>query len=379
MKSVRLAAIAGLCLPLLSCYEEPVRDHLHIVFTPGPAIVATAIREIAPPAAAGENAAVEERTDEARIDLAGGMDRWSRSFSDLDAIADRSTIVRHDGDVRRGIHSALLDSFRPIERLLGTEGLSAYFDEDGRIRELQLRPTGGSQATRKERETFEDDLVPWTENVAAYLRATTTLYAYFDQTPDRAVPCFAHIFDEHPEGSGPLSDEEEGMVLRINKSMERVAEALLIDSGQAYSLNELSRLIYDTFQGRLTVTVDGPILDIEGFVEEPTFVERPPVDLWRALEVVSGRWLAPDLVTTFVIPAPENAQPEVDPVAFANLPRRWAPAPDAHDVESALRAQLRPEELYLVRWQTQPAPENEDEVYELAIEQLTTAEQDLPE
>ena len=73
VKPIRLAVI-GLCLPLLACYEEPVRDHLHLVFSPGPAIVVTAVRDIASPAAAGDNSAVEERTDEARIDLVTGLD-----------------------------------------------------------------------------------------------------------------------------------------------------------------------------------------------------------------------------------------------------------------------------------------------------------------
>ena len=41
----------------------------------------------------------------------------------------------------------------------------------------------------------------------------------------------------------------------------------------------------------LTVTVDGPILEVEGFIDQGNVVERPPVDLWRALGSVAGRWL----------------------------------------------------------------------------------------
>lgn len=378
MKSIRLAVVV-FCLPILACYEEPVRDHLHIVFSPGPAVVITAVRDIAAPAVAAENTAVEDRLDEARTDLTGGWDRWGRSFAELGAIADRSTIVRHDGNARRGIHSALLDSFRPAERLLGNEGLDAFYDDGKRVRELQLHPSGGGQASRQQRETLDHDLASWAEVVTAYLEAATTLYDYLGKAPNRAVPCFAHIFDEDPESSGPLNDHEEVLVKRATETMERVAEALLIDSDRAYSLNELSRLVHDTFQGRLTITVDGPILEIEGFADHETFVERPPVDLWRSLELIAGQWLAPDLVTTLVIPGPEAAQPVVDPVAFASLQRRWAPPPDAWTVESELKAHLQPEEVYRVRWQTRPAPEDDDEVYELALHQLATAEQNLPE
>ncbi len=378
MKPVRTALALGFCLPLVACYEEPVRDHLHLVFSPGPVIVVTAVRDIAPPAAAGENSAVEERTDEARVDLASGLDRWSRSFSDLGAIADRSTIVRHDGDVRRGIHSALVDSFRPVERLLNDEGFGAFYEETGRVRELELYPTGGGRATRQQRELVDTEIGAWSGHVAAYLEAATALYAYLDRAPDRAVVCFGYIFDEDEKSLAPLSKGEEELVAAVIDSMERVADILLIEKGQAYSLNELSRLVFDTFQGRLTVAPDGPILEIEGFTEEEGFIERPPVSLWRSLETMVGRWLEPDLVTAMVRPGPDAAQPEPDPVAFADLPRRWTRAPDRSNLETEIRNRLAPAPVYRVSWQTRPAPDDEDEVYELALGLLTTVEQDLP-
>lgn len=377
MKPSRIA-VAALCLPLLACYEEPVRDHLHIAFAPGPAIVVTAVREIASPGAKGDNPAVEERMEEARRDLSGGWDRWSRGFAELDAIADRGTIVRHEGRVSRGIHSALVASFRPLERLLGNEGMSAFYEEAGDERELQLVPTGSGQATKQQREDFDRTLAVWSEAVAGYLEQTTALYAHLERAPHRAVPCFAHVFDIHPEESGPLSADEETLITALKKRMERVADALLIDTGRAYSLNELSRLVFDPFQGRLTVAVDGPALEIEGFLERTSFYERPPVELWRALENASTMWISPDLVTSMVVPGTDSAQPEVDPVSFANLPRSWAQAPDAWTVESEIRARLQPEEIYRLRWRTRPGPEDEDEVFETAMRILATAEVDLP-
>lgn len=377
MRHLRLVVV-GLCLPILGCYEEPVRDHLHIIFSPGPAIIVTAVRDIAQPAVAGENPAVEDRLDEARSDLDSGWDRWSRNFAELGAIAERSTIERHDGHARRGIHSALLDSFRPLGQLLGNEGLGAFYENADDARELRLHPTGSGQANRQQREYFERTLVPWSDRVAQYLGAGTALYAYLDAAPNRAVPCFAHIFDDHPESSGPLSPDEEELVAAVKETMESVADALLIDDNQAYSLNELSRLVFDTFQGRLTFAVDGPVLEIEGFVDRETFVERPPVDIWRALEAMVERRLSPDLVTSFVAPGPEEAQPELDPISFAGLPRRWLPAPDPSTVEAELRSRLQPEEVYRVRWKTRPTPDDEDELSELALQQLANAERDLP-
>lgn len=377
MKLTRIAA-AVLCLPLVACYEEPVRDHLHIAFTTGPAIVVTAVREIASPSSAGDNQAVEDRLDEARSDLAGGWDRWSRSFAELDAVADRGTIVRHEGRVSRGIHSALVDSFRPIERLLGDQGMGAFFEEAAGQRTLEFFPTGAGLATRQQREEFDRTLSVWSESVAEYLEHATALYAYLDRAPDRAVPCLAHVFDVHAEESGPLSPEEEDLITALKPPMERVADALLIDTGKAYSLNELSRLVFDPFQGRLTVTVDGPVLEMEGFLDRNSFYERPPVELWRALVNASEQWVSPDLVTAMVVPGPVGVQPEPDPVSFASLPRRWSRAPDAWTVESELRSHLQPEEFHRIRWRTRPAPDDEDEIFETAMRMLASAEVDLP-
>jgi hypothetical protein len=377
MKALRIAAV-GLCLPLLGCYEEPVRDHLHIVFAPGPAIVVTAVREIST-VVDDDNQAVEERVDEARSDLAGGWDRWSRGFAEIEAVADRTTVERHDGQARRAIHSALVDSFRPVERLLGGQGLGAFFEDDGRHRELQLYPTGGGQATRQERELLDEGIDWWSQEVSSYLEATTALYRHLSEAPHRAVPCFAHIFDDHPESSGPLTDDEVEMVEEVKHTSEAVSEVLLVLSDQPFSLNELSRLVFDTFQGRLTVAVDGPVVEIEGFLEHPNFVERPSVDLWGALAGMVGQWLAPDLVTAMVAPGPEELQPDPDPVEFASIPRRWAPPPDSATVEAELRSRLRPEEVYRIRWRTRPAPDDEDLAYLQALELLENAERELPE
>ncbi|HSL18195.1 MAG TPA: hypothetical protein VLB51_09860 [Methylomirabilota bacterium] len=139
-----------------------------------------------------------------------------------------------------------------------------------------------------------------------------------------------------------------------------------------------ARLVFDVFQGRLTVAVDGPVLDSEGFIAHATFLERPPVDLWRALESTVGRWLVPDLVTAMAAPGPADAQPEPDPKAFATRPRRWTRPPDPPDVEAALRAKLAPASVHRVRWRAQPAPADDELAVKEALAALASAEADLP-
>ncbi len=307
MKTLRFA-IVGLCLPLLACYEEPVRDHLHIVFSPGPAIIVTAIRDIAPPAAAGDNpigrGANGRGPQRSRLGL-GPLE--PELLPRLDAIADRSTIERHDGQPRRGIHSALLDSFRPVERLLGNEGLGAFYDENGGSANSNSTPSGPARPPGSNGPCVEHALNDWSHEVAAYLEATAALYAHLDRAPDRAALCFGYIFDEDQESLGPLGKTEGELVAAVIDAMERVAAVLRIDKGQAYSLNELSRLVYDTFQGRLTVTLDGPVVEIEGFVDT-----RPSSSAHRSIcgapsrpwsvsgscRIWSPRWRDPDRTTS---------------------------------------------------------------------------------
>jgi hypothetical protein len=378
-RAVTGVAVVVSCLPLLGCYEEPVRDHLHVVFMPGPAIIVTAVQDIGSSSSAQDNAAVEARMDEARTNLDSGWDRWSRSISDLDPEAERSTVERHDGQARRGVHSALITSFRPLERFLGNQGLGAFYRDAPGVRELQLHPAGGGGATRQQRDVLDENLSSWSASVAAYLEAAAALYEYLDRAPERGYPCFAHIFDIDAENAGPLSDHEADLVRAAKTGTESVAEALLIPDGQAYSLNELSRLVFDTFQGRLTIAVDGPVLELEGFVEHELFLERPQVDLWGALEDAAGLWLSPDMVTALVKPGPAEIQPEPDPRDFAARPRRWSTPPDPGVVEGELRNRLRPESVYRVTWQTRPGPDNEIEIYETALAALRTAELDLPD
>lgn len=79
-------------------------------------------------------------------------------------------------------------------------------------------------------------------------------------------------------------------------------------------------------------------------------LKRPRVDLWTSLLALKGRWLSPDLVTAMVSPGPDDRQPEIDPAVFASLPRRFGAPPGAAEVGNALRHQLVPRGVHLIRW-----------------------------
>jgi hypothetical protein len=200
--------------------------------------------------------------------------------------------------------------------------------------------------------------------VAEYLAEAAAFYQYLERRPDRAVPCLSHLFDRHGPEPAALDTGEEELVARLKDRIQAVARALQVESGDAYTLNELSRLAFDPFPVRLTVAVRGTPVTVEGFVDGAGFLERPAVDLWRALAGLEGRWLSPDLVTAMIAPGPQARQPEPVPEDFATIARLWTKAPQPSEVAAALRAELVPLELHRVLWRSAAAEvvdlENED-------------------
>ena len=357
MPRFRSLLILLLCLPLLGCFEEPVREHLHLTLRGGGPVIVTVVQEVTPSGRTGNNPVLDDRLEESRDTIDHSLDPWSQRFALLEPLAEHISVERVDGELRRSVHSAVLPSFDEVLQMVEADGLTGSLTVvDGKAH-LELFPTGGSRATYTQRQDADRLLGEWSAMLAVYFETVADLYAYLDEQPDRAGPCFAHIFDKQ-EGLGitrPLEPVEEKLVVRVEDAMEEVAFALMVPSGQAFSLNELTRLVYDPFPARLTIAVEGQVLEAEGFSAGADFFERPPVDAWTALRSLEGRWISPDLVTAAAAPAPDDRQPDPDVLAFASIPRRYFPPPDAAEVESAIVAGLVPEEMLRLVWRPPPA------------------------
>ena len=192
----------------------------------------------------------------------------------------------------------------------------------------------------------------------------------------------AHIFDKHEDNgvTGPLRPIEEKLVKRVGETMEEVAMALLVEDDEAFSLNELSRLVYDPFPARLTVAVEVAVLDSVGFITGAGFFERPAVDVWNALKALEGRWISPDLVTAGAAPAPEDRQPDPDVLFLASQPRHYSEPPTSGEVEAAILTELVPEELLELRWRNAPRSGRQlDLPSDNWLEVMAAAEANLPD
>jgi hypothetical protein len=352
MVNRRLLLTLAMVVSLIGCFEDPVREHVHLSFIGGNAVVVSTVLDVAEPDVAGSNPELAGRLDEARSEIEGGWDRWLPLYGQLEPVAERYSIEKVDGLARRALYSAVVPRFEPVERFLGSEGISATLAGQGPLRELQLYPTGGTRATWRQQEEVDRRIDEWSEAVADYLAAGIALYDYLERHPNRAVSCFSHVFDQHGPESGPLSDHEAELVEQIDHTTLAVAKILTVESGEAHSINELSRLVFDPFPTRLTLSVDGPVLSSDGFVTADGIVERPAVDLWRAMTNLEGRWLLPDLVTAMVSPAPEDQQPETDAAEFARKTRRFGAPPAGFEVADSLRSDLVPPTSHVVRWRS---------------------------
>lgn len=382
MRIAKTALIALLCLPLTACFEEPVQEHVHLTIRADGTVVATVVQEVASSRRGSDNPELADRLDESRESLAHGYDRWSERFSHLHPLAERQSLESVEGEVRRSVRSAVFSSFEDVVSLLEADGLTGSLTRSDRSAELRLFPTGGSRATYLQRQEAERLLQEWSDHLADYFAATGELFSYLDRQSDRSLPCLAHVFDVHEglDATGPLTRIEEGFVDRVKETMEEVAMALLVDDDEAFSLNELSRLVYDPFPARLSITVQQEAVAAVGFVHREGYFERPAVDAWNALRSLEGRWISPDLVTAAAAPVPDHLQPEPDIPSLAAQSRFYSNPPTSAEVESAILAALVPEEQLVLRFRASPEPEIEPDLPSHRwLAAIAEAESDIPD
>ncbi len=167
MHRSRSLLVAVLCSLLAACFEEPVREHLHVHVTPYGPVVLTAVQQVAGPEIAHGNPLLADRLDETRAANEQGWDRWSSSFVDLEPAAERFTLERTDGLVRRATRSAVVTSAPQLERFFASHGVTAVVATGSGIHELAFYPTGSTRATARQREDLERRVEGWSRAVAA--------------------------------------------------------------------------------------------------------------------------------------------------------------------------------------------------------------------
>src|SRR5262245_52771836 len=210
-----------------------------------------------------------------------------------------------------------------------------------------LTPWPGSRAGRQDQERLEREMETWSGKVARYLEAGRALYGYLDANPGRAEACFASLFaDLLPESEknahGDLTGADEHVVDPFSDAMADLLGLFAIPSDEAYSLEEMSRLVHDPFPAPLVVRVPGPVLESEGFeVGEEGLLRVPGVSLWGAFMRLGDRWMAPNPALV-IYEHRRNGEPRLDLEEFLRRPRTVAKQTLASDLLAALRQEMHP-------------------------------------
>lgn len=362
----RLGALALAAILVGGCFDPPVREELRLAFAADGSVALSSAVELA---SSGEqtNAAVERRLEELRARLLAGDDPWAARFAALSAPAERFAWEKRLGALHAVTRSAYVVEPADLARFFTTTDLQVTYEVDAerRTAELTLVPGSPTQATRKQLKRVHESLEPWSEAVAQYLARLRALYAYLDEHPDRARICFGELFSELLEETdkatlGEPSPVEENLLDALGEAMSEVWAILLIESGDDHSLDELSRLVYDPFPARLSITLPVRPDESEGAFEEEAdgSLVIPEHSLWHALLALEGRWITPDPIGPYVRLRGKGGGFSLDSfLAREHLTPSESELPDAKEVRAALEAELQPDRLYRLRWAIDPSVE----------------------
>jgi len=249
-----------------------------------------------------------------------------------------------------------------MTRFFADSGVAVSWQRDDGHAELNLYPPAAGNATREERQVVARALSSWSALVATHLDRLSELWDYLDEHPDRARPCLARIFepylsDEEVRTTGELTPVEADIVERVNSAMSDVSRILEVPKGEAYSIEETSRRVYDPFPAPVEVALSGAVDEVEGFTVDGQRLRAGGTSLWQALRGLEGRWLAPDPMLAAVEFDLQGAHERpFDLDAFVARPRRHDAIPTAEQVHEALAKKLEAPSRYRARW-TEPEAE----------------------
>lgn len=358
MRSVwRFLCLLPLALAATSCFEPPVAESLLLEFLPEGLVTITAqtrIRDLDE-----SNPALQRRIAEARREAVEGTDAWSRRFEALGPIIERGRWEKHDDRLVLWEHGATTDDPDALGRFFADTGLAVEWRRSDGRNELTLYPPASGAGTHQERQQVARSMAAWSTRIASYLERAGELWAYLDEHPQRDRPCFARVFsayipDEEVEATGPLTSEEDRLIHRLEDAMHEAMSILEIPAGEAYSLDEISRHVYDPFPAPLEIALPAAVLESEGFAADPNHgghLHAGGTSLWQALRSLENRWIAPDPLLALVeYDLRANHDQPFDLAGFLSRGRQAPRSPTAQQVKDALTARLEPPTTYRVTW-----------------------------
>jgi hypothetical protein len=249
-------ALGLLTVALVSCFDQPVVERLHLCFLPDGGYVITVRAKVGSEDTRITNQALARRLQELRADIAAGWQSWEPHFEALAPARERFEVERASGDIIAAVRQAHAREPEGLQRFFALSDVDAFLEERDDWTELTLHPRGSTRATLSERKQVEQKLGAWSEKVSTYLGAVSALYRYLEPRPERARLCLALLFDMNEPGEDKdLPEEEHALLEAASDAMLEVVSVLTVTQGEAYSLDELSRRAFDPFPAPITVTL----------------------------------------------------------------------------------------------------------------------------
>lgn len=362
MKRSRCCLAFAAALLLSSCFEPPVVELLLLELDERGAATATLDVALAEP---GDYSSpgVLRRMEERERALLAGTDPWLDRFAAIAAASDELSWHRRKGRLRSFSRAVRVDDPEDLAPLFVNDAALFSFERAGETSILELVPTRGGRATRKERQRVEREIANWSGKYADYLSAAGALDAQAVAHPEIARQLWRAVLSGDESDRAAFGDDERALVDRLSDRMLEATEALTLDPQEGFSLSERVRLVYHPFAAKFGVGLPCAATEHEGFLEmDDHGYLVPELALWETLERLEGRWLRVDPLRQLVERLRREDASEVDVEPFVREPVALdAPLPTAVEVATVLREALRPPDIYRLVWTCFAVPSTEPE------------------
>ena len=266
---------------------------------------------------------------------------------------------------------------------------------------------GGTRATAGESSTAYRGFRDFAADTARYQRRVAVLWSYMDENPGRRFETLRGLFaaaegEELPgsqliaqprqlapaaappppvrrgsESLPRLRDLEIELIERVATAGEPLVKIFEVPKDDSFTLQELSRLVFDPFPGVVTAKPDGTVVEAVGFVESGGGYSIPSLDLWSAYRALDGLFVSPDPLVFLLETQQDDFGCEEDDDACRNSARvaaflqsgslRARPGSSTR-IQQALEAELRPLDEYRLVWIRGDVDENTGEAAQAAVE-----------
>ena len=331
---------------LSGCLEPPIIERLDIRMLTGGGSIVSVIVSVSKPSDFEDRPKVQQRLESATRALEEGTDPWSHRLAAAAPTRERDVRDLADGRLFRLTRHGQLAGPDDLGAFLRDTGVGVAYEKGDGWEELTLLPGRPGRPTLAQRERVKSELGSWSVKLAAYFSALASLYAYLDRHPERARVCLASILTKAPPGES-LSAEESELSKAVEDAMGDCGSILVAPPDDPFTIDELSRMVYDPFPAAIRIAVPGEVLEREGFPTEGA-LEIPEASLWSAFVRLEGRFVSPDpALLAWRRDTGRGIEIDLDTLTAQ---RRHASRPTADDARVAIEDQLRTAPVYRVRW-----------------------------